>query len=92
MHLGDTCRRHFLKHEFGEGGCGLHRQAEAGEVPVNTGSESKGQRGLCRLRQEEPRTSGWELGGQDAAAGVGVPETLSPLTTDLCKGPTLFNS
>ena len=67
-------------------------RAEAGEVPVNTGTESKGQLGLCRLRQEEPRTSGWELGGQDAAAGVGVPETLSPLTTDLCKGPTLFNS
>ena len=67
-------------------------RAEAGEVPVNTGLESKGQLGLCRLRQEEPRTSGWELGGQDAAAGVGVPETLSPLTTDLCKGPTLFNS
>lgn len=67
-------------------------RAEAGEVPVNTGLESKGQLGLCRVRQEEPRTSGWELGGQDAAAGVGVPETLSPLTTDLCKGPTLFNS
>ena len=67
-------------------------RAEAGEVPVNTGTESKGQLGLCRLRQEEPRTSGWELGGQDAAARVGVPETPSPLTTDLCKGPTLFNS
>ena len=67
-------------------------RAEAGEVPVNTGLESKGQLGLCRVRQEEPRTSGGERGGQDAAAGVGVPETLSPLTTDLCKGPTLFNS
>ena len=90
--MGDTCRRRVLKREVGEGVWGLHRQAEAGEVPMNTGSESKGQRGLCRVRQEEPRTSGRELGGQDAAAGVGVPETLSPLTTDLCKGPTLFNS
>ena len=67
-------------------------RAEPGEARVNTGMESKGQRGLCRLRQEEPRTSGWELGGPDAAAGVGVPETRSLLTTDLCKGPTLFNS
>ena len=67
-------------------------RAEAGEVPVNTGLESKGQLGLCRVRQEEPRTLGWDLGGQDAAAGVGVPETPRLLTTDLCKGPTLFNS
>ena len=30
-------------------------RAEPGEVPVNTGTESKGQLGLCRFRQEEPQ-------------------------------------
>ena len=62
-------------------------RAELGEVPVNTGTESKGQLGLCRFRQEQPQTLGWKLGGQDVAAGVGVPEKPSLLTTYLCKCP-----
>ena len=67
-------------------------RAEPGEVLVNTGIEPKGQLGLCRVQAGGAQTLGWELGGQDVAAGVGVPEMPSLLTTYLCKGPTLFNS
>ena len=67
-------------------------RAELEEVPVNTGTEFKGQLGLCRVQAGAAPALGWELGGQDVAAGVGVPETQSLLTTYLCKGPTLFNS
>ena len=67
-------------------------RAEPGEVPENTGTESKGQLGLCRVQAGGARSLGWELDGQDVAAGVGVPETPRLLTTYLCKGPTLFNS
>ena len=66
-------------------------RAELEEVPVNTGTEFKGQLGLCRGQAGAAPAFGWELGGQDVAAGVGVPETQSLLTTYLCKGPTLFN-
>ena len=62
-------------------------RAESGEVPVNTGTESKGQLGLCRVQAGGAQTLGWELGGQDVAAGVGVPETPRLLTTYLCKCP-----
>ena len=67
-------------------------RAEREEVPVNTGTEYKGQLGLCRVQAGAAPALGWELGGQDVAAGVGVRETQSLLTTYLCKGPTLFNS
>ena len=48
-------------------------RAEPGEVPVNTGTESKGQLGLCRVQAGAAPELGWELGGQDVAAGVGGP-------------------
>ena len=67
-------------------------RAESGGVPVNTGTEPKGQLGLCWVQAGAAPSLGWELGGQDVAAGVGVRETQSLLTTYLCKGPTLFNS
>ena len=50
-------------------------RAESGEVPVNTGTEPKGQLSLCRVQAGGARSLGWELGGQDVAADVGVPET-----------------
>ena len=50
-------------------------RAEPGEVLVNTGIEPKGQLGLCRVQAGAAPALGWELGGQDVAAGVGVPET-----------------
>ena len=62
-------------------------RAEPGEVPVNTGTESKGQLSLCRVQAGGARSLGWELGGQDVAAGVGVPEMPRLLTTYLCKCP-----
>ena len=62
-------------------------RAELEEVPVNTGTEFKGQLGLCRVQAGAAPALGWELGGQDVAAGVGVPETPSLLTTYLCKCP-----
>ena len=62
-------------------------RAEPGEVPVNTGTEPKGQLGLCRVQAGAAPALGWELGGQDVAAGVGVPETPRLLTTYFCKCP-----
>ena len=62
-------------------------RAELEEVPVNTGTEFKGQLGLCWVQAGAAPALGWELGGQDVAAGVGVPETPSLLTTYLCKCP-----
>lgn len=67
-------------------------RAEPGEVPVTAGPESTKQRGLPRVQAGGPQTLGRELGGQDVAAGVGVPEMLRLLTTYLCKCPTVFNS
>ena len=65
-------------------------RAESGGVPVNTGTETKGQLGLCRVQAGAAPALGWELGGQDVAAGVGVPETPRLLTTYFCKCPPSF--
>ena len=63
-------------------------RAELEEVPVNTGTEFKGQLGLCRVQAGAAPSLGWELGGQDVATGVGVPETPRLLTTYFCKCPS----
>ena len=59
---------------------------------MSAGPESTEQRCLLRVQTGGAQTLGRELGEQDVAVGVGVPEMLRLLTSYLCKGPKVFNS